>query len=142
MSAAPTTAVTTAATNAAAAATNAVRNSANKLSATLQSSQPAMMIPLLLGLASLTALFVGFGMQYFLIGHGKSAKERIDPVMKNSVSTITSVAVLSIVGIGLYYYMQTIERPFFWLFVLVMVQLMFLHVALSASLYQVEIVNQ
>lgn len=141
MSATPATAAAQA-TAAVTGATNAVRNTANKIGATLQSSQPAMMIPLLLGLASLTALFIGFGMQYFLVGHGKSAKERIDPIMKNSVSTISAVAVLSIVGISLYYYMQTIERPFFWLFVLVMIQLMFLHVALSASLYQVEIVNQ
>jgi len=128
-----------------AATTNAkevVTNTAKGMLATLQSSQPAMMIPLLLGLASLTALFVGFGMQFFLIGHGKSAKERIDPVMKNSVSTITAIALLSIVGIGLYYTLQKIDRPFFWLFMLVMIQLMLLHVAISASLYQVEIVNQ
>lgn len=119
-----------------------VANSAAKAVGILQSSQPAMMIPLLLGLASLTALFVGFGMQFFLIGHGKSARDRIDPVMRNSVSTITAVALLSIVGIAVYFMLQKIDRPFFWLFLLVMVQLMFLHVALSASLYQVEIVNQ
>jgi hypothetical protein len=127
--------------NAAQQTQQALSNAGKTVVSALQSSQPAKMIPLLLGLASLTALFVGFGMQYFLIGHGKSAKERIDPLMKNSVSTITSIAVLSIIGVGLYYALQQIERPFFWLFVLVMIQLMFLHVALSASLYQVQITS-
>lgn len=127
--------------NAAQQTQQALSNAGKTVASALQSSQPAKMIPLLLGLASLTALFVGFGMQYFLIGHGKSAKERIDPLMKNSVSTITSIAVLSIIGVGLYYALQQIERPFFWLFVLVMIQLMFLHVALSASLYQVQITS-
>jgi len=103
---------------------------------------PAKTIPLLLGISSLLALFVGFGMQYFLIGSGRSRQQTIDPLMKNSASTIVAIAAISVIGISLYYVLQTIERPFFWLFVLVMVQLVFLHIALSASLYQVEIVSE
>jgi hypothetical protein len=103
---------------------------------------PAKTIPLLLGISSLLALFVGFGMQYFLIGSGRSRQQTIDPLMKNSASTIVAIAAISVIGISLYYVLQNIERPFFWLFVLVMVQLVFLHIALSASLYQVEIVSE
>lgn len=102
---------------------------------------PAKTIPLILGMSSLLALFVGFGMQYFLIGSGRSAQKTIDPLMEKSATTIAGVAVISILGISIYYILQTIEKPYFWLFMLVMVQLIFLHIALSASLYQVEIVS-
>ena len=105
-------------------------------------SSPAKTIPLILGMASLLALFVGFGMQYFLIGSGRSAQKTIDPLMENSASTIVGVAVIAILGLSIYYVLQTFEKPHFWLFMLVMVQLLFLHVALSASLYQVEIVSK
>ena len=53
--------------NAAQQTQQALSNAGKTVVSALQSSQPAKMIPLLLGLASLTALFVGFGMQYFFV---------------------------------------------------------------------------
>ncbi len=108
---------------------------------TLKTKTPAL-IPMSIGVASLLALFIGFVMQFYLIGHGRSVQQKVDDATKNTTITILGVGFLSVFGIILYYLFNTIEKPFFWLFMLVMVQMFLLHIAISTSLYQVEIVTK
>ncbi len=108
---------------------------------TLKTKTPAL-IPTAIGAASLLALFIGFVMQFYLIGHGRSVQQKVDNVMKNTTITIVGVAFLSVFGIVLYYIFNTVKEPYFWLFMLVMVQMVLLHIAISTSLYQVEIITK
>ena len=105
-------------------------------------SIPAM-IPLFLGLASLAALFAGFGMQFSLIGHGTEAQKKIDIIQGQGLKTILAVALLSFIGLALYFKLNQVgDKAFLYLFILVMVQLMMLHVAISVSLEQVKLVTK
>lgn len=108
---------------------------------TLKTKTPAL-IPTAIGVASLLALFIGFVMQFYLIGHGRSVQQKVDNVMKNTTITIIGVAFLSVFGVILYYIFNTVKEPYFWLFMLVMVQMFLLHIAISTSLYQVEIITK
>ncbi len=103
---------------------------------------PASLIPLLLGLAALLAMFVGFGMQFFLISNGTASQKKIDVLQGQSLQTILAVALLSFLGLALYYAFNQVEKAFLYLFIFVMIQLMLLHVAIAVSLQQVEVVSQ
>ncbi len=103
---------------------------------------PASLIPLLLGLAALLAMFVGFGMQFFLIGNGTASQKKIDVLQGQSLQTILAVALLSFTGLAIYYAFNQVEKAFLYLFIFVMIQLIILHVAIVVSLQQVEVVSQ
>ena len=90
----------------------------------------------------------GFGILLFItiltlqvstINNGASSQDKIDTEMKKIAYSFVTAGILFIVGIAIYYYYNTSERPLLLLFSLCFFSYLLSNIAILTSLYQVTV---
>jgi hypothetical protein len=78
-------------------------------------------------------------LQVLTINNGASGQDKIDTEMNKTLWSFITAGILVFVGIAIYYYYNTSERPLLLLFVLCFVSYLLSNIAILSSLYQVTV---
>ena len=94
---------------------------------------------ILLSIAAVLIIGISMSVQFSIIDHGSSGQITIDNSISGTGWAVGLGAILGLVGALLYYFFNTVTRPYLWVFALAFLSFFLANFAIMMSLYQVQL---